>query len=376
LRIAFLDAAPMDYNVETPYERPTGGTQSAVAYLSVELARLGHKVFLISGTKQRGIFRDVECLAIHEHGSGEFLNTMDVVIVATMPLGTMLRQVQGVTTQILLWIHIPPDQPMMLALQDDYERAAWDGFVFVSHWQRDQYLRAYQIPVEKTGVMGNAVSPSFASQPTAPAWFETGRPPMLVYTTTPYRGLVHLLDAFPTIQEAVPDVSLRVFSTMKVYQGLPAEDAQFDALYQRCAAMPGVSYIGGLGQRALAEATAEAAALCYPCTFPESSCIVAMEAMAVGAMVLATKTGALMETTAGFGRGVPWNGDPARLVSDYAELTIHALDEARRNPQRAASVRQDQIAFTRSEYVWPKRAREWTAWLGDYLSRRDEAPTC
>lgn len=376
MRIAFLDAAHMDYGVDTPYEQPTGGTQSAVAYLSVELAALGHEVFLINNTTRPALSRGVHCMALQHSGGPDVLNTMDVVIVVTMPIGGFLREIQRVTGRMLLWIHIPPDQPMMLRLREENELAAWDGFVFVSHWQRDQYLRSYQIPIEKTGVMGNAVSPGFASEPTAPAWFETGNPPVLVYTTTPFRGLVHLLDALPTIQDAVPDVSLRVFSTMKVYQGPPSDDTQFDAVYKRCAAMPGVSYEGGLGQRALAQAMAEAAALCYPCTFPESSCIVAMEAMAVGAMVLGTKTGALMETTAGFGRGVPWTGDPARLVGDFATLTIHAIDEAKRDPQRAASTRQDQIAFTRSEYVWPKRAREWSAWLGQYFSRQDETSSC
>ncbi len=375
MRIAFLDAAPMDYDVETPYERPTGGTQSAVAYLSVELARLGHNVFLISGTTRPGVFRHVECLALHQHGDGEFLNTMDVVIVVTMQLGRLLRQVQRVTTRLLLWVHILSDQPAMLSLLDPEERGFWDGFVFVSHWQKEQFRRAYELPDEKCQVMPNAVSPAILAEPIAQPWFKINQPPVLVYSTTPFRGLVPMLDAFPLIQAAIPDVTLRVFSSMKVYQA-SGEDGQFAALYQRCADMPGVSYEGGLGQQALAAALSGAAALSYPSIFPETSCIVAMEAMAVGAMVLTTKTGAMMETTAGFGRGVAWTGDLARLSTDFAALAIHTLEETKREPDEAEAMRDRQIAFTRNHYTWPIRAAEWSIWLAQYLGMTVDAPTC
>ena len=41
MNIAFVDSIGWDYDVSTPYERPLGGSQSALAYLAVELARQG-----------------------------------------------------------------------------------------------------------------------------------------------------------------------------------------------------------------------------------------------------------------------------------------------------------------------------------------------
>ena len=41
MNIAFLDSIGWDYDVSTPYERPLGGSQSALAYLAAELARRG-----------------------------------------------------------------------------------------------------------------------------------------------------------------------------------------------------------------------------------------------------------------------------------------------------------------------------------------------
>jgi hypothetical protein len=49
MHIVFIDPAGMQYTVETPYERPLGGSQSAVCYLAIELARLGHSVTVLNG---------------------------------------------------------------------------------------------------------------------------------------------------------------------------------------------------------------------------------------------------------------------------------------------------------------------------------------
>jgi hypothetical protein len=41
MNIAFVDWIGWDYDVSAPYERPLGGSQSALAYLAVALARRG-----------------------------------------------------------------------------------------------------------------------------------------------------------------------------------------------------------------------------------------------------------------------------------------------------------------------------------------------
>jgi hypothetical protein len=47
--IVFIDSTSWAaYDPDTPFERPLGGTQSAVCYLAPELAKLGHRVTLAS----------------------------------------------------------------------------------------------------------------------------------------------------------------------------------------------------------------------------------------------------------------------------------------------------------------------------------------
>src|SRR4029078_13648770 len=59
MRILFIDPSRWQYTVDAPYERPLGGSQSALCYLAAELAQLGHSVTLINGitteSESRGV---------------------------------------------------------------------------------------------------------------------------------------------------------------------------------------------------------------------------------------------------------------------------------------------------------------------------------
>ena len=59
MRIAFVDPILWDFTVDTPYERPLGGSHSAMCYLASELARGGHGVSLVNGASAPGAYRGV-----------------------------------------------------------------------------------------------------------------------------------------------------------------------------------------------------------------------------------------------------------------------------------------------------------------------------
>jgi glycosyltransferase involved in cell wall biosynthesis len=362
MRVAFLDPTTLDYTVETPQQRPLGGSQSALCYLAIELAARGHSISVINNTSTPGRHRDVNCTHFSLGLSTTVLNGFDVVIVSNQALGTALRRKYGVTVPLVLWTGDAHGEPALRPLADPHERAAWQGFAFVSEWQRDAYARAYDLPHDKSRILRNAISPAFAALEPPPPWFARGDVPVLVYTSTPFRGLDVLLRAFPAIRAGVRGARLRVFSSMAIYQ-IPSGQDQYAKLYRQCATTKGVDYVGPVGQQDLAREVAGAAALAYPCTFAETSCIAALEAMATGALVLTTSLGALPETTGGFARMVEPQADRARLAKDFGRMAIEALGDLQRNPDAAAARRQEQIAFVRQNYAWPARAAEWVAWL-------------
>ena len=365
MRIVFVHRTINDYTVETPYVRGIGGTESGLCYLSVELAKRGHSVSLLTNASNPGRYRNVECLNYKTSLTPDLINGADVVVVSNEACGRQLRDEFRAKKPLVMWNQHADDQPAIEALEFTRERKAWTSMAFVSEWQREQFCNVYWIDREKTRVMRNAISPAFAAATLAPPWFKAGQAPVLVYTSAPYRGLNVLLDAVPIIRSAISDMRLRVFSGSRTQA--TTESDPFTELYRRCASTEGVDYIGTVPQAELAGELSRAAALAYPSTFPETSCIAAMEAMSAGANILTTRSGAMPETTAGYGLMIEPHDDEPRLAREFAQMTIDALAEARREPELAEARRNQEIEFARKNYSWPARALEWEAYLSDIV---------
>src|SRR5215467_11355062 len=158
MHVVFVHRTINDYTVETPLTRGIGGTESANAYICVELAKLGHSVTLLTNTSTPGRYRDVECLN-KAALSTELLNRADVIVVSNEACGRELKDVYSVSKPLVMWAHHADDQPSIEALEFTRERKAWAGFAFVSNWQLSQYCEVFWVPRDRTRVMRNAVSP-------------------------------------------------------------------------------------------------------------------------------------------------------------------------------------------------------------------------
>lgn len=356
MKIAFLDLGGWSYSFETPLHEPMGGTESALCYLAKEMAQLGHEVTIYNGTDTAFGSKGIAVRAWTEIHTGA-LNQYDVVIVKSQAMGRELRE-RGITVPLILWTQHDVNQPAVKPLIARKECESWTGIAYVSDWQRERYEAYFQAPKDRGRVMCNAASPAFLNAATIDA---TEGPPVLFYTSTPYRGLDVLLAAFPAIRAAT-DAELRVYSSMDVYR-VPAEADQCRALYDQCRTMEGVHYIGSVGQERLAAELADATALAYPSTFPETSCIAVIEAMATGAAVFSTDLGAIPETSGTHASRIPVGTDKADLVTRYIGLAIAELQWMRDNPADAAAQRYQRSCYIRDNYSWPARAKEWEAWL-------------
>jgi hypothetical protein len=73
----------MSFYVETPFQQPLGGSESALCYLAIALAQEGCEVFLLSNTPLEGTFRGVHCLNHQRAIASGFLQKqpLDVAIV-------------------------------------------------------------------------------------------------------------------------------------------------------------------------------------------------------------------------------------------------------------------------------------------------------
>jgi glycosyltransferase involved in cell wall biosynthesis len=357
MQIAFLDRMPWDYRVDTPDERPLGGSQSALCHLARSLAGQGHAVRMVTMTTAPGLVAGVDCRSLDE-GFALFAG-MDAAIVLNDPdpqVASALRVAMGGRGLVVLWTQHDVDQPAMAAFAEAEVRAAWDRVVFVSDWQRRAYRRSFgAMPADI--VIGNAMAPAFETLfgVDEDVLGPKSGPPLLVYSSAPFRGLDVLLEAFPLIRARLPEARLLVHSSLGIYQVEAAADAH-QALYARAQAMAGVDYRGAVSQPALARALKGALCFAYPSTFPETFCTAALEAMAAGCVAVVGDLGALAETTRGLAELVAPGEDYA---GRFAARVVAVLADREALGQRLSRQRR----LLAASATWAVRARAWEGFL-------------
>jgi glycosyltransferase involved in cell wall biosynthesis len=347
LSICFIDAIDWDYNVDAPTLRPFGGSQSALCYLAIALAKMGHDVTLLSNTSKPGMVCGVNCINRRIADPAFFASRkFEAVIVLNGPAEmSAMRWNLPHSTMLALWTQHAVDQRAMQGLSNRNKRNKWDHIICVSDWQRQSVIERFRVDAERVAVLRNAIAPSFEHLFSSPEALLRAKAEglRLTYTSTPFRGLDVLLEIFPLIKAMRTDVTLEVYSSMAVYQQGGSSDP-YASLYEALRLTSGIKYIGSLPQTSLATALSNAHILSYPNTFAETSCISVMEALAAGLCVVTSDFGALPETSMGYARLVSMDeGDRAGYIARYREtlsqlLATYAVTEWAERHYRQASI--------------------------------------
>ncbi len=373
MKIAFLDLTGMSFDPLTPERMPLGGMQSGVCYLARELALQGHRVSLFNGHAGDAV---VEGVAVHNYAQRfAALQQGHDVFVSISCSGRSIRPLIGDSPLILYTGH-NKFEPSMQALGDAEERACWDHFVFKSSWQAETLQQSFALDGGRISIISNAVAPAFERLGERSSFFFLeDRPPVLYYSSTPFRGLGVLANAFPAIARACPGISARVYSSMAPYHGL-IDEAPHEGAYDLCR-RAGMDYVGSLSQPELAAAVRGADILAFPSTYPETSCVTVMEAMASSSLIVSRALGAIPETSAGFARLLarPAAGDATPLPERFAGLVVNAISAARRAPRQTAQLLQAERRYCLTNYNWSAKAREWVALLQQAMTRSGGRPS-
>ncbi|HEY3381279.1 MAG TPA: glycosyltransferase [Vicinamibacterales bacterium] len=320
LSIWFCQPKSIPYDGRTPRERPLGGTESAVVYLTEALVALGQDVRVYNTTCEPVSVEGVEYRSWTDARADAVLDPPDVLV--AIRDWSLIGATRFAPLQIL-WTGDAPDQPAAKGLAEAANRESIDLFAFGSQWQVEAFCSAAGLPVWRTVRIGLGFAPMMIpDEPLA------DRKSRLVYASTPFRGLELLLDWFPRIRESCPEAELRVFSSMRVYGMAEAEDRQlYGHLYEK-ACQPGVELLGSVAQPGLAREYRRARLLAYPNVWPETFCVTVAEAQAAGCPVVTSTLGALPETVGAGGICIP--GDPRadtgfrdRFIEEIVGLLRH-----------------------------------------------------
>ena len=366
MNIAFINPS-LVFDTNTPYHKPLGGSESALCYLAENLAKLGHRVVLLTRLSQRSKKHGVNCVPLDKLPK-DFLASLDILVVQNSPQqGYNIKKYLNKNTKLVLWTQHAHDQPAVSSLLEGQVRNSYDYFVLISKWQLDSYLSSFEIKQDRCIVLKNAIAPAFENLFTDQNNLMAKKtlPPILAYTSTPFRGLDLLIRLFPAIRRAVPNITLRIYSSMKVYQTPDElELKDYGDLYRLCRETEGVEYIGSISQPKLAKELQTASILAYSNTFAETSCISVMEAMASGCQVITSDLGALPETTAGFAKLILAGGSWQEYSENFIQETVVFLHQfLGKDRVKIGQKLFEQTEFANHNYTWTKRALEWDKFL-------------
>ncbi len=188
----------------------------------------------------------------------------------------------------ILYCHDTTEDPENSILKNN----GWqnfDKFVFVSCWQRDQYVAMFGIPYSKCIVIENAIEPANDIDKSSDQL-------RLIYHTTPHRGLELLYPIYDAIsKEMGSKMHLDVFSSFELY-GWKSRDKNYEVLFKNLQAHEHITYHGYKPNSVIRDYLAKAHYFPYPCIWKETSCIALIEAMEHGVVAIHPNYGALPET--------------------------------------------------------------------------------
>lgn len=242
----------------------------------------------------------------------------------------------------ILWQHQSYDQPSVQAIR--YTQKNYKKIVFVSEWQSQMFQKYLNVDPSLCVVIGNGVNPlPIHKKPTDCI--------NLFYSSTPFRGLDVLINAFSKLD--IPNVYLHVFSSMGIYG---RDDLPYDELYQKIKKIKNTRYYGAVPPVFLHDWIAKNGhIMAYPNTWEETYCIAAHEAMSGRALVVCPSRGALPETVP---HGIFYTHDENDHIDNFSEKLKSTII----NYIKYESIINIQKNYA-DQHNWDFRAKQWLALL-------------
>jgi hypothetical protein len=315
-----------------------GGSEEAVIELSTELAKLGNDVTVWNYCQDdEGEYDGVK------YENYEYFDdiTADVVVFWRQPNYIWDLRDKYKAKQTFLWLHDTVPESELLKIKHFV-----DGVFVLSGFHASLY------PNMRDKLIRTANGIKFED-------IKVKRDPYkIVYGSSYDRGLKELLEMWPEIKAYEKNATLTVFYGMSMIQ-----DENFKDEIKHLLNQEGITELGRISHKEVAEQFASAGVWCYPCWFPEISCITAMKAQAYGAIPVITPTAALQETVRwglttreprDHNGEMPWGTEmPTRLMDRYVDITRKALD-----PDYQYRFRQMMMSDAR-RFTWERVALSW-----------------
>ena len=229
-----------------------------------------------------------------------------------------------------------------------------DYIVFNSNWNFEKFQYQFKIPESKSLVIKNAIEKiDFHEKPKDKI--------NLVYHTTPWRGLIHLLKVFKRLN--LQNTELNICSSTIIY-GKKFDSIlgkKYENIFEECKNTKNVNYLGFVENNKIIELLKNMHIYSFPSIWPETSCISAIEAMAAGCEIVTSNLGALYETCAPFATFVGFDSNFDNFEKKYQKALENSIKNFwSKENQKRIQLQQEVINLT---YSWTARSKEWISFF-------------
>ena len=229
-----------------------------------------------------------------------------------------------------------------------------DYIVFNSNWNFEKFQYQFKIPESKSLVIKNAIEKiDFHEKPKDKI--------NLIYHTTPWRGLIHLLKVFKRLN--LQNTELNICSSTIIY-GKKFDSIlgkKYENIFEECKNTKNVNYLGFVENNKIIELLKNMHIYSFPSIWPETSCISAIEAMAAGCEIVTSNLGALYETCTPFATFVCFDSNFDNFEKKYQKALENSVKNFwSKENQKKIRFQQEVINLT---YSWNVRSKEWISFL-------------
>lgn len=329
-RILLIEPNNNSYSEEA-LEKALGGSETIFIFL-VRYLKNRQDVALDVFFRDSGNMKDFVEEKLKNNTENQKIENQKYDLVISYRDPTPLFQVQGKMN--VVYLQDLPNQHIITLLNILFQQGKINKMIFLSHFQKAMYLQ--HMPGAEEGrhclMFENGLDMSLFDS-------TIKKEKEFIYASAPNRGLDVLLDMWPDIHKELPDYTLKVIGSTKMYN-VDSNDPEINKqreeflkigneLYNKIEdseegnSLEGIRLLGGLNHKELIKEFEKSKALLYPSTFAETCCHTLNCALHAGAVPVISSVGAIVEKVTNGENGVIIPGDPKS--EDFKKLYVKSV---------------------------------------------------
>ncbi len=318
MKILIFDCG-MKYELDTPYYKPLGGSETSMLLLAKGLSELDQSVVLLTSSNTnrehvRNLIRDNINYFI------PYAEQSDVIICSRIIPPEIMNFIGK--KKIFYFSHDAYDQNHVKWMMNQNSINFIDKIFCVSNWQKNTFNKYLNVNESKMEVIGNPIDSSLYNG------FTERDDKTFIFASIPYKGdnIGKLFNDICLISHK-QNLKLKVFSSFKLYDN-EKQDQEYHQFFKELTNIKGIEINNLVSMRELAFEFAKSTFSLFPNTYHETFSMSCLQSQASGCIPISTNLGAMNERIENGYNGFITKGHNIQNQDTYQEfldLTIKIL---------------------------------------------------